>query len=61
MVVVGGGWWANPLQTLPQGLVLTFDIDFDPDPDPELDKKQNFDRNPFLALLGKKIFLLLPT
>ena len=45
--MVGGGWWANPLQTLPQGLVLTFDFDFDfdPDPDPELDnltpKKQN--------------------
>ena len=39
--MVGGGWWANPLQTLPQGLVLTFDFDFDfdfdPDPDPELD------------------------
>ena len=37
----GGGWWINPLQTLPQGLVLTFDFDFDvdpdPDPDPELD------------------------
>ena len=43
--MVGGGWWINPLQTLPQGLVLTFDFDFDfdfdpdpdPDPDPELD------------------------
>ena len=23
----------NPLQTLPQGLVLTFDVDFDPDPE----------------------------
>ena len=22
--MVGGGWWANPLQTLSQGLVLTF-------------------------------------
>ena len=33
---VGGGW-ANPLQTLPQGLVLTFDFDFDPDPDPDPD------------------------
>ena len=32
-----GGWWINPLQTLPQGLVFTFDFDFDPDPDPELD------------------------
>ena len=33
------GVWANPLQTLPQGLVFTFDFDFDfdPDPDPELD------------------------
>ena len=30
--MVGG--WINPLQTLPQGLVLTFDFD----PDPELDK-----------------------
>ena len=29
-----GGGWINPLQTLPQGLVLMFDID----PDPELDK-----------------------
>ena len=29
--MVGG--WANPLQTLPQGLVLTFDFDFDPDPE----------------------------
>ena len=28
---------ANPLQPLPQGLVLTFDID----PDPELDKKHS--------------------
>ena len=37
MVVGGGGWWINPLQTLPQGLVFTFDFDFDPDPDPELD------------------------
>ena len=35
-MVVGGGWWINPLQTLPQGLVFTFDFDFDPDP--ELDK-----------------------
>ena len=35
--MVVGGWWINPLQTLPQGLVLTFDFDFDPDPDPELD------------------------
>ena len=34
--MVGGGW-INPLQTLPQGLVLTFDVDVDPDPDPELD------------------------
>ena len=33
MVVGGGGWWINPLQTLPQGLVLTFDFDFDPDPE----------------------------
>ena len=24
VVVVGGGWWINPLQTLPQGLVFTF-------------------------------------
>ena len=31
--MVGG--WANPLQPLPQGLVLTFN--FDVDPDPELD------------------------
>ena len=31
-----GGWWANPLQTLTQGLALTFDVDVDPDP--ELDK-----------------------
>ena len=41
VVVVGGGWCANPLQPLPQGLVLTFDVDVDvdvdPDPDPELD------------------------
>ena len=37
VVVGGGGWWINPLQTLPQGLVLTFDVDVDPDPDPELD------------------------
>ena len=43
--MVGGWWvgggWINPLQPLPQGLVLTFDFDFDfdfdPDPDPELD------------------------
>ena len=35
-----GGGWANPLQTLPQGLVLTFDFDFDPDPDPELDNSK---------------------
>ena len=31
-MVVGGS-------TLPQGLVLTFDVDPGPDPDPELDKK----------------------
>ena len=24
--MVGGGWWINPLQTLPQGLVFTFDF-----------------------------------
>ena len=42
------GGWINPLQTLPQGLVLTFDFDFDfdfdpdPDPDPELDNLNNF-------------------
>ena len=41
--MVVGGSWINPLQTLPQGLVLTFefefdvDVDSDPDPDPELD------------------------
>ena len=38
---MGGGWvvggWANPLQPLPQGLVLTFDVDVDVDPDPVLD------------------------
>ena len=34
MVVVGG--WINPLQPLPQGQVLTFDVD----PDPELDKRK---------------------
>ena len=28
-----GGWWAKPLQPLPQGLVLTFDFDFDPELD----------------------------
>ena len=32
-MVVVGGWWINPLQPLPQGLVLTFDFDFDPDPE----------------------------
>ena len=38
-----GGWWINPLQTLPQGLVFTFDFDFDFDfdPDPELDNSDN--------------------
>ena len=39
-----GGWvvvWINQLQTLPQGLVLTFDVDVDPDPDPELDNISN--------------------
>ena len=30
---MGGGWWAKPIQPLPQGLVLTFEFD----PDPELD------------------------
>ena len=37
----GGGLWINPLQTLPQGLVLMFefyvDVDSDPDPDPDTD------------------------
>ena len=44
------GGWANPLQPLPQGLVLTFDFDFDPDP--ELD---NLDR---LLESRVRIFLL---
>ena len=35
------GGWANPLQTLPQGLVFTFDFDFDPDP--ELDINKSYD------------------
>ena len=35
--VGGWWWWINPLQTLPQDLVLTFDID----PDPELDKRHS--------------------
>ena len=38
--MVGGGGWINPLQPLPQGLVLTFDFDFDPDP--ELDNIKTF-------------------
>ena len=46
---MGGGGWANPLQTLPQGLVLTFDFDFDvdvdPDPDPELDNNSKQTQN----------------
>ena len=28
-----GGGWTNPLQTLTQGLVLTFDVEVDPDPE----------------------------
>ena len=40
---MGGWWWANPLQTLPQGLVMTFDFDVDPDPDPELDNISYWD------------------
>ena len=28
-----GGWWANPLQTLSQGLVLTLRFTFDPELD----------------------------
>ena len=31
--MLGGWWWANPLQTFPQGPLLTFHVD----PDPELD------------------------
>ena len=46
--MVGGGWWANPLQTLPQGLVLTFDFDFDPDPDPELDNFHQLIETPWI-------------
>ena len=38
---MGGWWWINPLQTLPQGLVLTFDFDFDFDPD--LDKRSEWE------------------
>ena len=33
------GWWTNPLQTLPQGQILTFDIE----PDPELDNLAKID------------------
>ena len=29
----GGGWWANPLQTLSHGLVLTLRFTFDPELD----------------------------
>ena len=49
----GGGWWINPLQTLPQGLVFT--IDFDPDPDPELD---NFNPPEYHLQVFKKKTLL---
>ena len=31
--MLGGWWWANPLQTFPQGPLLTLYVD----PDPELD------------------------
>ena len=34
-----GGCWANPLQTLPQGVILTFDVD----PDPELNNLAKID------------------
>ena len=45
--MVGG--WINPLLTLPQGLVLTFDVD--PDPDPELDNYEiDAFRNVYLSI-----------
>ena len=40
------GGWANQLQTLPQGLVLTSDVD----PDPELD---NYEIKQDLRLMDK--------
>ena len=49
------GGWANPLQPLPQGLVLTFDVDIDvdvdPDPDPELDNKWKGDTGSYIHSL----------
>ena len=47
--MVGG--WMNPLQPLPQGLVLMFEIDIDPDSDPELNNFQS----EICSILAQKI------
>ena len=47
-----GGWWINPLQTLPQGLAFTFDVD------PELEKYSLYglDLRGSLSLSSSMIF-----
>ena len=55
-MVGGGGWWANPLQTLSQGLVLTLRFVFGP----ELDKKLKNWISFFISVsLAAKVVILL--
>ena len=54
-----GGGWINPLQPLPQGLVLTFDVD----PDPELDNTMylyGFPKGGLPTNLGPTYVFLVP-